>query len=371
MEPLTDQYSRGILHGEPGLGGFEAWLAAAVGGGAAGGAGGAHPLTGTFFDTRLGLAVRRWCPPLLGLEPHCTPVRYLARRRELGAYAAGRALLRGSGIGTFVVTDEPGTGPHPASGTGTTTGPAAVDATTGPAELAAVANRPVHGTVCLDRLAARAAAGSDTVAAFVSRIAEALHAAARTAVAFASGSGFHEDSPPAPGEVHGAAGRWLRDPERRTEPVLVRHLLWSALATGRPVQLRCADPGPLTGFLRATTGLGTPVVLLPGTPHHRAAARLAAAFPHVYADVGPRPAETLDEAPFGKLLFTTGARALPELYVVRARLFSRAMERLLTSWTEEGDCTRQDARRIAALVGGGTARRLYGLDTAQEPAGAG
>lgn len=31
----------------------------------------------TFFDTQTGFAVPRWCPPLLGLEPHCPPARYL------------------------------------------------------------------------------------------------------------------------------------------------------------------------------------------------------------------------------------------------------------------------------------------------------
>ncbi|HZG06274.1 MAG TPA: amidohydrolase [Streptomyces sp.] len=364
MEPLVDHHGRGVLHGEVGLAGFEAWLAAATGGG-----GGARPPGGTSFDTRLGLAVRRWCPPLLGLEAHCAPVRYLARRRELGAYAAGRALLRGSGIGTFLATDGPADPPSPGGPDGP--GPAGP---TGADELAAVADRSagqgVHRIVPLEQLAARVADASGTVAAFVSGIAEALHAAARTAVAFVSDGGFLEGSPPGPGEVRRAAGRRLRDRGRRTEPVLVRHLLWGALATGRPVQLRCADPGPLTGFLRATAGLGRPVVLLPSPPHHRAAARLAAAFPHVYADVGPRPAETLEEAPFGKLLFSTGARALPELYVVRARLFTRAMDRLLSAWTEEGDCTRQDARRIAALVGGGNARRVYRLDEAPAPAGA-
>ncbi|GAA2461396.1 amidohydrolase [Streptomyces macrosporus] len=361
MEPLVDHHSRGILRGEVGPAGFERWLAAAVGGAVEGG--GAHPLTGTFFDTRLGLAVRRWCPPLLGLEPHCAPARYLARRRELGAYAAGRALLRGSGTGTFLVADGPRDSADP-------------DAP-GLAALADLADGAVHRIVDLERLADGVAAGSGTVASFVSGTAEALHTAARTAVAFVSGGGFLEAAPPELREVLRAAERRLRDrdrhrgpADRRTEPALVRHLLWSALTTGRPVQLHCADPGPLAGFLAATAGLGVPVVLLPSVPHHRAAARMAAAFPHVYADVGPDPAETLGEAPFGKLMFSTRARGLPELYVVGARLFTRALERLLSSWTEDGDCTREDARRIAALVGGGNARRVYRPAAAPDPAGA-
>lgn len=341
MEPLVDQYSRGALHGELGLGAFETRLAVAAGGGTA-----PAPAGATFFDSRLGLAVRRWCPPLLGLEPYCSPVRYLARRRELGAYTAGRALLRGSGIGTFLV------GPDSETGGELTT----------PAELASAGRAQAYEAVCLGQLAAQVADTSGTVGAFLTNAAEALHAAARQAVAFVSGGGFLEGSAPGLPEVLRAAGRWLRDRERPPEPVVVRHLLWSALTTGRPVQVHCGDPAGLTDFLRTTGGLGATVVLLPRHPHHRRAAQLAAAFPHVYADVGPDPARTLGEAPFGKLLFSSGARALPELYVVGARQFVSALDRLLVSWVAEGHCLRADADRVAAMVSGGTARRVYRLD---------
>ena len=39
----------------------------------------------TFFDSMLGLAVRRWCAPVLGLEPHASAEDYLTRRQQLGA----------------------------------------------------------------------------------------------------------------------------------------------------------------------------------------------------------------------------------------------------------------------------------------------
>ncbi|MFD0349628.1 hypothetical protein ACFQ0M_33615 [Kitasatospora aburaviensis] len=43
------------------------------------------PAPGTSpFDSALGLAVRRWCPPALGLPVHAPAADYLARRRELG-----------------------------------------------------------------------------------------------------------------------------------------------------------------------------------------------------------------------------------------------------------------------------------------------
>ncbi len=61
---LVDQYCHGVLRTELGLGTFEAQLARTEGPPAAG---------TTLFDTQTGFAVRRWCPPLLGLEPHCLP----------------------------------------------------------------------------------------------------------------------------------------------------------------------------------------------------------------------------------------------------------------------------------------------------------
>ncbi|MFI1201427.1 amidohydrolase [Streptomyces sp. BHT-5-2] len=340
LPPLIDQYSHGAVHGELGLGSFEAHLAAAVG------AQGPAPAGTSHFDTRTGLALRRWCPPLLGLEPHCPPVRYLARRREIGAFRAGRKLLRGTGIGTFLV--EAG----------------APGVLTSAPELAAAAQGRAHEVVRLEPLAEQVADTSGSVDSFLGYTAEALYSAAQHAIAFASGAGYCEGRAPEAGEVRRAADRWLRGRrpgEPLGEPALVRHLLWSAVATGLPVQLHCADPQPLAAFLRATAGLGCDLVLLPRAPHHRRAAQLAAVHPHVYADTGPCPEETLGQAPFGKLLFSSGARGLPELYVTAARLFSRAMARVVGEWTAEGLCAAADGRRITELVGSGTARRVYRL----------
>ena len=80
---LVDAYCHGVLPGELGIGAFEARLPGA-----------AAPRT-TLFDSPAGFAVRRWCPPLLGLEPHCAagplsgpPPR--ARRVRGGPAAAAR-----------------------------------------------------------------------------------------------------------------------------------------------------------------------------------------------------------------------------------------------------------------------------------------
>lgn len=344
---LVDQHSHGAVHGELGLGAFEAHLAAAAG------AHGPAPAGTSYFDSWTGLAVRRWCPPLLGLDPHCPPARYLARRRELGAYQAHRLLLRGAGIGTFLLE----------SGSPS-------DLTSAP-ELAFAAGGRAHEVVRLEALAEQVADTSGSVDSFLAYTGEALYAAAQHATAFASGATYCEGRPPEAVEVRRAADRWLRGRragQRLTEPALARHLLWSAVATGLPVQLHCPDPQPLVGFLRATAGIGTDLVILTREPHHRQAARLAGVHAHVYADAGPRPEETLRQAPFGKLLFSTGARALPELYVTGARLFVRAMRRLAQEWTDEGLCSWAETRRIGAMLASGTATRVYRLQTAV-PAG--
>ncbi|GBQ01299.1 amidohydrolase [Streptomyces spongiicola] len=352
---LVDHYCRGVLRTELGLGTFEAHL---------GGTGGAPAPGTTFFDTQTGFAVRRWCAPLLGLEAHCPPARYLARRRELGVLESGRRLLRASGISTYLVdTGPPG------------------DLTSVP-ETAAAGMADAHEIVRLELLAEQVADTSGTVGAFLANLAEAVHGAADSAVALTSVAGLRHPAsaapePPGPGGVRAAVGRWLdgRPPGARlTDPVLLSHLRWIAVATGRPLQIHvgAGDPLALSGFAAATEGLGTDLVLLHGCPYHRHAAYLASAFPHVYADVGPALARTgagaasvlaeaLERAPFGKLLFSSGARGLPESHVVGARIFREALEGVLGGWVRDGAWCRADARRVAGMVAAGNARRVYGL----------
>lgn len=367
---LVDQNCHGVLRTELGLGTFEARLTTAADGAPA------APGT-TFFDTQTGFAVRRWCPPLLGLEAHCPPARYLARRRELGVAEASRRLLRATGVSAHLVD------------TGLT------GDLTGPAEMASAAGSEAREIVRLEVLAEQVADTSGTVDTFLVNLGEAVHTAASSAVAFTSVAGhapFAAPEPPEPVRVRAAAGRWLarREAERRAarrgagdrgrggapvEPELLDHLRWSAVACGLPLQLRLgtADPVRLADFAAATEGHGCDLVLLHGYPYHRQTAALAGRFPHVYADLGTVPARTgaraagilaeiMELAPFGKLLFSSGAQGLPELHLVGARQFREALGRVLGGWVADGAWTRQDAARVAAMIGSGNARRVYGLE---------
>ena len=100
--------------------------------------------------------------------------------------------------------------------------------------------------------------------------------------------------------------------------------------------LRC-DPLHLTPFLRATQPHGVPVLLLHNYPFHRHAAYLAQVFDHVFMDVGLSVhntgalsrrviEETLELVPFPKLLHSSDAFGLPELYLLGSLLFRRGLD---------------------------------------------
>jgi predicted TIM-barrel fold metal-dependent hydrolase len=73
-------------------------------------------------------------------------------------------------------------------------------------------------------------------------------------------------------------------------------------------------------------------------------------------------AESLEVAPFGKVLFSSDAFGPPELHHLGALLWRRAMTSVLGEWVAEGDWAQADAVRVATMVGAGNARRVYGLE---------
>ncbi|MFE4600924.1 amidohydrolase family protein [Kitasatospora indigofera] len=336
------------------------------------------PAPGTSpLDSALGLAVRRWCPPVLGLPAHAPAADYLARRRELGAPEATRRLLAAAGLDTCLVD----TGLTAAAGRPLLPLP----------EFAALTGADVREVVRLEALAEAldpaAAAWPGAVRSAVGAAVEGGAVALKSVLAYRHGLDVPAERP-TDREVVAAAGARLRSGGGRlTDPVLLRHLLWSAVdacaGRGLPIQLHTgfgdpdlalhrADPALLAGFVRAAEPSGVPLVLLHGYPYHRQAAWLAQAFPQVYADlgltasyVGPRVAAVLGEmlelAPFGKLLFSTDGYGLPELHLVGAAQFRHGLGALLASWRADGACSAGDVTRIARLLSAGNARRLYRL----------
>jgi len=90
----------------------------------------------TMFGSQLGLALRRWCPPVLGLDPHAGPDEYLAARAGLGHEEVSRRFLRAAGLDVLYV--DTGFEPEPL---------------TSPAELAALAGAQAREVVRLEQVA--------------------------------------------------------------------------------------------------------------------------------------------------------------------------------------------------------------------------
>ncbi len=160
-------------------------------------------------------------------------------------------------------------------------------------------------------------------------------------------------------------------------------LAHTAVELGMPLQfhvgygdsdldLLACDPLRLTAFLRGTQERGVPVLLLHNWPYHRQAAYLAQVFDHVFMDLGLTThntgalssgvlRETFEIVPFGKLLFSSDAYGLAELYLLGTLLFRRSLESVLGELVAAGETTPEDAAYVAGLVARENARRAYAL----------
>ena len=72
-------------------------------------------------------------------------------------------------------------------------------------------------------------------------------------------------------------------------------------------------------------------------------------------------AESLDTAPFAKQLYSSDAFGPPELHLLGAVLWRRAMGLVLGEWVRAGECGEADAVAIVDMIGVRNAARVYGL----------
>ena len=333
------------------------------------------------WDKPVALSLRRWCAPVLDLEPFCPPAEYAARRRALGAEEVNRRFLAGSGIGTYVV--DSGNRPEELCSV---------------SDLGAIAGKPAREIVRMESVAETVAAGGVSAAGYAHAFEAALRASIggnvvglKSILAYRATLRIEYGAPGA-AEVEAAAGRWLAEIEstgavRITDQVLERHLIWTGAGIARergfPIQfhiglgdpdieLHRVDPSHLTPWIKAVEPWGFPITLLHCYPFHREAGLLAENFPQVYFDVGfalnwvgPSYQRIMDEAlelvPFTKQLYSSDAFGLAELYYLGARRFRTALARALGRWVADDECSVEEAERIAALIGVGNARRIYGV----------
>ncbi|MFD8236322.1 amidohydrolase family protein [Streptomyces sp. NPDC059696] len=329
------------------------------------------------FDSPVGVAVRRHCAPLLDLPRHAPPQEYLARRTELGRREVQRRFLRAAGTDVFCV--DTGYAPHPL---------------TTPQEIAEAAGGTSYEVVRLEGVAESVLAAGVEPDAY----ADAFHAAALDAVrrpgvvavksVAAYRTGFDLDpARPSDAQVTEAARAWLGRGGRLDDPVLARHLLWTAVDLGLPLQLHTGfgdndirlhrvDPTHLTDWLHLTAGT-VPVLLLHCWPYQRQAAYLAAVFEQVYLDVGltlhhvgPARAgavlaEALEITPFRKLLYSSDAYGVPEFHHLGALAFRQGLAELLQERVDADELALPDALRIARWTGRDNALRVYRLRNEQ------
>lgn len=375
---LVDQHCHGVVAGELGAGGFAGWLTEAE----------RVPMGRDPFESMLGLAVRRWCAPVLGLPALASAGEYLARRGELGWREVTDRLLKGAGVRTWLV--DTGFVPDP--------------------PLAGLGVGVEREVVRVEAVAERVAAEGESGPGLLAGIRAELRRRAAEAVGLKTVVGYRcglrvPGVAPTDREAQRAGERWLRAGQERlagaaqqaegpglgarqvrlTEPLLLHWLVHEAalacVELGLPLQvhtgfgdpdLRLGDVDPvlLTEFVESKPD--TTVVLLHCWPYHRNAAYLAHVYSNVVVDIGLMVpfvgartgdvlAEVLELAPFDAVVYSSDGRALPETHHVAAKLFRHHCGRLLDEWIADGIMTAADAERLAHGIGAGTASRIYQL----------
>ncbi|MCS7222456.1 MAG: amidohydrolase family protein [Anaerolineae bacterium] len=216
------------------------------------------------------------------------------------------------------------------------------------------------------------------------------HVALKSIIAYRSGL---EIKPPSQEEVEHGFQR-LRARAERGEPIrladkpLCDELVLLALQiaqrqelpiqfhTGfgdRDLDLRWASPLHLRWILESGRYRDVPIVLLhAGYPYVRDTAYLASIYPNVFVDVslaiplaGPDIVSVLTEifglAPYSKVMFSSDAHTLPEMYWLAAELGRRELARALAHLMEASWLTRAEAEEVAHRVLHDNAAQLYGL----------
>mgnify|MGYP000346598686 CR=1 FL=1 len=328
------------------------------------------------MNSQVGFAARRWAAPIIGAPAHISADEYFQHRLTVGNEVVNEKLLKAANIGHyFIETGYRGDEIHGVEGMRTITG------------------STVSEIIRIETIAESLAKSGSSAATFASDFVRDLSAAAKgaiglkTIVAYRLGLDFDPTRPSAQ-EVESAAGRWLKEVEstgkaRVTDPVLVRFLIWSGADLKMPFQfhigygdpdldLHKCDPLLMTDLIRSFEKLEIPVMLLHTYPYQRNAGYLAQMFNNVYLDVGLAInysgarsgaiiAETLELAPFHKILFSSDAWGLSELTYLGAHLFRRGLGQLLDSFIAADEWSLTDAIKVATAIGHDNALAAYRL----------
>ncbi|OBK74682.1 amidohydrolase family protein [Mycobacterium sp. 1274761.0] len=327
----------------------------------------------TMFDSPLGLAIRRWCAPVLDLPPYAPADEYWARRSKVAPDELTSAMLTRAGVARWVVD----TGFRG-------------DLLTTPAQLATLSGTPASSVLRLERLTEglleTGTAPDDFPVVFRAALQAAAESAdvvgAKTIAAYRTSFDIDWSRPTDAAVADHARSLAARGGELRVDsPVLIAFGVHEAAELGLPIQvhvgfgdremdLHRTDPLLLLPLLRGMAPVQ--LLLLHCYPFHRQAGYLAQAFDHVNFDVGlainhlgsrstALVGEALDTAPFAKHLYSSDAFGLPELHLLGAVLWRRAMGLVLGEWVRRGECGERDAIAIVDMIGVRNATRVYRL----------
>ena len=373
--PLIDHHCHGVSPADLDFAGFQALFSESY----------RPPPAGTTeFQKPLGLAIRRFCAPLLDLEPSVSGEAYVERRRALGAGEVNRRFLRAAGLDRLLVD----------SGLRSSE-------ILSVAQMAEAAARPAHEVVRIESVIEEVAKSGVDAAAFPTAFAERLdgtgggcrrpqihrrlslhlqdrpdgaETSARSSMRPAPGSAAPR--PPANGgsAIRPSSATDSGSPPRSAAPASCRFSSMSASAIPTSI-CTPAIPTHFTDFIAAMERWEVAITLLHNYPFHREAAWLSEVFQNVYYDVGVIQnyaalnftqilAEAFEVGKFTKQLFSSDAFGLSELYYLGCILFRRALKRCLDRWLAEDMMTLGDADEIIRLVATENARRIYPLESA-------
>jgi predicted TIM-barrel fold metal-dependent hydrolase len=306
---------------------------------------------------------------LLGVEP--VEVAIVARRTAMGAEAYARLFIQAARIEAAYLDD--GFAPEQLQPVGWH-------------EQFFAVRRILRLETHAERILTRARTLDD----FVGALRDSLDAPLAGVVAFKSIAAYRtglDVRPPDRGEVHAAFLAYRRGAGRLAHKALVDHILYLALEIAArremPVQfhtgfgdpdldLRLATPLHLRAVLEEPRFRGVPIVMLHASyPFVREAGYLAATYSNVYLDFGLAIpllsvhgmecalAQLLELAPASKVMYSSDAHHIPELYYLSACRAREALGNVLDQAVRDRDLTADEAEVVAEGVLRSNARRVY------------
>lgn len=370
--PLIDHHCHGVSPAELDWKGFQAMFSESY----------LPPPPGTTeFQKPLGLMIRRFCAPMLDLEPLARGEAYVERRLQLGAAEVNRRLLTACGLDSLLID----TGHRS-------------NAIMGWEDMGKVAGRPSHEVVRIEAVAEEVAKSGVSAADFADTFAAELDRRAAKAVGLKTIVAYRvtfniDQTAPDKADVVKAADAWFAKAAeakrwRLEDAAIIRHGLWVGAEICRarklPLQvhvgfgdpdiyMHACDPTHFTDFIAAMEKWQVPITLLHCYPFQREAAWLSEIFQNVYYDVGAvlnytgaMSADILGEAlemgKFSKQLYSSDAFGLSELYYLGQLLFRRGIKQRLDRWIAEDFCSVKEADEIVRMIASENARRIYPVE---------